>query len=146
MRRNGFHRQGSADAPFPAHRHAIQRAQNDQHRQRGRESGRKLENRIKQDIDHQGRAAAPFVGGATENECANRAHRQGQQNGECDVRYVGVELGRDILQHEYQKKEIERVERPSEKACRHDMLLLAGPTRESRDSHDRSNHRTGIVA
>ena len=50
------------------------------------------------------------------------------------------------LQHEHQKKEIEGVERPSEKAGRDDMLLLAGPTRESRDSHDRSNHRTGIVA
>ena len=48
---------------------------------------------------------------------------------------IGVELLRDVLEHEHHQEEIERIERPAEKARRHDMLLLAGPAGKRRDCH-----------
>ena len=135
MRRNGFHRQRGADAPFAAHRDAVQRAQHDQHGQIGREAGGELDHRIQQDVDHQGRPAAEAIGGAAEDEGADRPHRQGQQDRPCDVGNIGVEFGGDVLEHEHQQEEVERVERPSEKAGRDHVLLFAGPARQRCNRH-----------
>ena len=60
--------------------------------------------------------ASPAVGGATEKVCANRPHRQSQQDGERDVGDLGVEFLRDVLEHEHEKEEIESVKRPSEES------------------------------
>ena len=127
MRRNGFHRQRGADAPFAAHRDAVQRAQHDQHSQVRRKAGGELQHRIQQDVDHQRRPPAEAVGGAAENEGADRAHRQRQQDRVRDRGNVGMKFGGDVLQHEHQQKEVECIQRPSEKACRDHMLLFAGP-------------------
>ena len=89
----------------------------------------------KQDIDHQGRPAAPAVGGAAENEGADRPHRQRQQDGERDVGDIGVEFRGDVLEHEDQQEEIEGVQRPSEKARRHHVFLFAGPAGQCCNGH-----------
>ena len=44
-----------------------------------------------------------------------------------DICDVGVEFRGDVLQHEHQQEEVERVQRPSEEARGHHMPLRAGP-------------------
>jgi hypothetical protein len=46
-----------------------------------------------------------------------------------------MEFLRDILEHEHHKEEVEGVERPAKKACRHHVLLFAGPAGKRRNAH-----------
>ncbi len=135
LRRNRFHRQRGADAPLAAHGDAVDRAQHQERGQARREAGGELDHRIEQHVDHQGRAPAEAVRGPAEDEGAQRPHRQRQQNGPGDGADIGVEFLRDVLEHEHHQEEIERIERPAEKARRDDMLLLAGPAGKRRDCH-----------
>jgi hypothetical protein len=77
----------------------------------------------------------PTIGGAAEQVGPDRAHRQSQKDGEGDLRNVGSKFRGDVSEHEHQEEEIERVERPTQKARRHHMLLLTGPAGKRRYPH-----------
>ncbi len=115
LRRNQFHRQRTAEAPFAAHRDAEQRAQRQEHPQARREGGERADHGIAGDVEHQRRLAPPLVADLAEDEGADEAHRQGEEQSVGDLRHPDAELLGDVLEQEGQKKEIEGVERPSEK-------------------------------
>jgi hypothetical protein len=64
-----------------------------------------------------------------------RPHRQGQEDGDRDVRDVGVKFLGNIFQHEHQKKKVEGVERPAEETRGDDVLLFARPAGQCCNCH-----------
>ena len=135
LRRNGFHGQRRADAPFAAHGDAEDGAQDQERGEIRRETGCEFNRRIEQHVDHQSRPASPAIGSAAEDVGADRPHRQSEQDGEGDVGDLRAEFRRDVLEHENQEEKIESVERPTQKARRHDVLLFARPSRKRFDAH-----------
>jgi CheY-like chemotaxis protein len=101
-----------------AHRDAEYGPQQEQDGEVRRKAASKLDDRVAQHIDHQGGTTSPTVGRAPEQIRTDRSHRERQQDRECDLGDLGVELLRDVLEHEHQQEEIERVERPAEEARR----------------------------
>ncbi len=117
--RNGLQRQRSADAPLAAHGKAEQAPQDQQHRQVRREGRGDGQGRIEGHVDHQDRAASVVVGQAAEDQGAEGPGRQGQQQGDADVRDLdrmagGRELLGDVGQDEGQEEVVEGVEGPAE--------------------------------
>jgi hypothetical protein len=118
-----------SDAPTPplaAHGDAVERAQDDEHRQVGREAGGEFQDRVGQHVGHQGRPPAEAVGDAAEEERAERAHRQRERDRPAHREVAGRECRGDIAQHEHHDEEVERVERPAEIAGGDNVALLAG--------------------
>ncbi len=137
LRRNGFHGERRADAPFAAHRNAEHRAQHQKSREARREARSKFDGRIQQHVDHQSRAPSPAVGRASEQIRSDRPHRQGQQNGEGYVGDLRAELLSDVLEDEHQEKKVESIERPSQECRRDDVFLVAGPALKRSNAHGR---------
>ena len=71
--------------------------------------------RIKNDIDHQRNSPAKAVAEQTEDERADRAHRQRDGNRVTEIGDARAEIVRHRHEHERQQKKIERVQRPAEK-------------------------------
>jgi Sugar (and other) transporter len=67
--------------------------------------------------------------------CANRPHRQCQQDGERDLGNLGVEFLRDVFEHEHQQEKVEGIESPTQEAGRDNVPLLTRPTRQRLDAH-----------
>ena len=80
-----------------------------------RESGKRAEDRIAEDIQHQRRLASPAVSKAAEDERADEPHRERQEQGVGHRGHLDAELLGDVLKQKGQKEEVERVEHPSEK-------------------------------
>ncbi len=78
FRRNALHRQRGTHAPLAAHGDAEQGAQHQQHGQAGRKAGEQFDDRIRDDVDHQGRPTSDLVGESPEYQCAHGAHKQGK--------------------------------------------------------------------
>ena len=125
LRRNGFHRERAAKAPFAAHGDAEQRAQDQKDREVRRESGKRAEDRIAEDIQHQRRLASPSVAEPAEDEGADEPHRQRQEQGVGHRRHLDAELLGDVLEQEGQQEEVEGVEHPAEIGGEDRLLLLA---------------------
>ena len=115
LRRNGFHRQRAAEAPFAAHGDAEQRAQDQKDREVRRESSERAEDRIAEDIQHQRRLAPPPVAKPAEDERADEPHRQRQEQRVGHRRHTDAELLGDVLEQKGQEEEVEGVEHPAEK-------------------------------
>jgi len=114
-----------SDAPTPHSppwANAVERAQDQEHRQARREAGCEFEHRIQDDIHHQGGTTAEAVRGPAEQEGPYGAHRQGQQDGEGNVRDVGVKFRGNVLEHEHQQKEIKRRRASIPEARGHECL------------------------
>ena len=69
-RRNGFHRQRSANAPLAAHPDAVERAHHQEKCEIGRESARQFDHGKENHVDHQRNAPAIPVGHQAEDESA----------------------------------------------------------------------------
>ena len=123
--RDQLHRQRAAEAPFAAHRDAEQRAQDEEDGEVRREGGERADDRIGEDVEHQRGLAPPSVADAAEDEGADEAHRQRQEEGVGDRRHLDAELLGDVLEHEGEDEEVERVERPAEIGGEDGPLLLA---------------------
>jgi len=135
MRRDRFHRERGADPPLATHRDAVKRAKHEKDRQVWREAGRKLDEGIEQNIDHQSGPPPPAVSGTPEEKGSDGPHRQRQQDGEGNFGNLGIEFMCDVLEHEHQEEEVEGVERPSEKARDDDAPLFACPPAQRREPH-----------
>ncbi len=127
--RNRFHCERGADAPFAAHGDAEERAQDEEHGETAGEAGRESEHRVAQDVGHQRRTPAVAVGGAAEDEGADRAHGERQDEREGDGRDLGVEFGRDVADDEHHQEEVEGVEHPAEIGGGDDAFLFSCPAR-----------------
>ena len=61
LRGQRFHRERCAQAPFPAHADAEEGAQDQENGKVRSERGQQFHDRVENDIDHQGNAAAELV-------------------------------------------------------------------------------------
>ncbi len=133
--RDRFHGERRADAPFAAHGDTEEGAQDQQRREIGREAGSEIEYRVEDDVDHQGRPPPEMIGRPAEDQRTERAHAQGQRDGERDEPVGRVELLLDIAEHEDHQEEIERIQRPAEKAGSDDVSLFLGPAGKRFNRH-----------
>src|SRR6266513_4482562 len=107
-----FHRERRAQAPFAAHPDPEQGPQQQKRPEIGRERSQQFDDRIKNDVDHQRDAAAKSIAEPSKDECAERAHHQGESDGEGNLRNSSPEIMGDRDKDKGQEKEIERVQRP----------------------------------
>src|SRR5579871_6668656 len=85
--------QGRAHTPFPAHGNAEQSARDQKNFQRGSEGGRKFEDGVGDDVDHQRGAAAPAIGHQAKQEGPQRAEHERKEDAFQQLGNFGVELG-----------------------------------------------------
>ena len=123
--RNRLHRQRAAETPFAAHRDAEQGAQHEKDDEVRGERRQRPDDRIGEDVEHQRGLAPPSVADAAEDEGADEAHRQRQEQCVGYRRHLDAELLGDVLDHEGEDEEVERVERPAEIGGEDGPLLLA---------------------
>ena len=115
LRRDRLHRERAAEAPFAAHGDAEQRPQDQEHNEVRREGGERADDRVAEDVQHQGRLASPPVAEAAEDEGADEPHRQRQEERVGHRRNLDAELLGDVLEQKGQEEEVEGVEHPAEK-------------------------------
>ncbi len=134
--------QRRAHAPLAAHGQPKQRAQRQQHRQRGRKGAGQLDHREAENIRHQHRPPPIAVGQHAEQQSAHRAEGLGQKNRAQHRRRHGVELPGNGLNAEDQQKEVQRIHRPAQEGGHKGVPLRAGQLAEgSEHGHRREDNR-----
>src|SRR6266576_2137834 len=130
LRRQRFHGERRAQAPFAAHSDPEQGAQQKKGCEIRGERGQQFDDRIKNNVDHQRNASATSIAQPAKDEGTERAHHQGDGDGEGDLLDGSSEIMCDWAKDKGQKKEIERVQRPSEKASDESVALCAAQRSE----------------
>ena len=121
--RDGFHRQRSPNAPLAAHPDAIERAHHQEKCEIGRESARQLHHGKENHVGHQRDAPAIPVGHQAENESPDWPHHQRHKQRGDDRLFSYMKFRGKPVNQEDDNKEVERVERPSQKGCSHRVRL-----------------------
>ncbi len=120
-----FHRERRPQAPFAAHPDPEQSAQQQKCRKIRRERGQQFDDRIKNDVNHERNAAAKSIAQPSKDEGTERAHHQGDGDGEGNLWDGSPEIMRDRGKDKGKEKEIERVQGPSEKTSDECVALCA---------------------
>src|SRR6476659_7813810 len=120
-----FHGERRTQAPFAAHPDPEQGTQQKKRREIRRERSQQFDDRIKNDVDHQRKAAAKSIAQPSENERADRAHHQRQSDSEGDLFDGSPEIVCDRAKDKGKKKEIERVQGPPEETSDESVALNA---------------------
>ena len=135
-----LHRQRGAEAPLTAHPDAVQTAQGDEHRQRGREAGAELDGGVEEHAGEQRCAPADLVGPVAEERGADRPRGQGQRGGDGDLGLGRVEVLGDVADDEDEQEVVERVHRPAQPGGEERIALVARQARglfpQHADSHE----------
>ncbi len=147
-RRNRFHRERSSHAPLAAHADPVEQSENEKDRVSRRESGKHLDDRIEQNVQHERNPPPVPVGHQAEEERADGAHGKARRQGERDRGNGFSELAGDGNEHERQHEEVERVQRPAEKTG--DQRVSSVGVRRSifhrgRESNARSRGRKLLI-
>ncbi len=139
FRGEGFEGERCADSPLAAHGDAEEGAEDEKAVEGGGEGGGEFEDREGDDVEDQRRAAAVFFGHRAEEECADRAHGEGPEDGFFDLLAAGVEVGGDGGEAEGEEEEVEGVERPAEEAGGEGVALGWGEGTELAEEGHRPN-------
>ena len=94
--------------------------------QRGRKCGGQLEDGEGDNVDHQGGTAAELLRHRAEQECADRTHDQGPEDGLGHLLATDMEIRGDRRQTEGEQEKIEGIQRPAQKAGREGVALGRG--------------------
>ena len=89
------------------------------------ERGQQFDDRIKNNVDHQRDASSKPISQPSKDEGTERAHHQGDGDGEGDLLDGSSEIMCSRNKDEGKEKEIERVQGPSEKASDESVALCA---------------------
>src|SRR5205814_4175896 len=109
-----FHGERRTQAPFAAHPDPKQGPQQQKRPEIGRERSQQFDDRIKNNVDHQRNAAAKSIAEPSKDKCPERAHHQGESNGEGNLWDGSPEIVRDRDKDKGEEEEIERVQGPPE--------------------------------
>src|SRR5258708_37423978 len=122
-----FHRQRCAYAPLSTHRHAEQGADDEKSEQVGGEGGGETQYRIECYVEHQDRTSPEAIRQPSEDESTNRTQCQRERHCERNIGYRRAELSGNVLDHEDEQEEVERIQSPTEIGSGNDVLLRAAP-------------------
>src|SRR6266403_2434188 len=120
-----FHRERRTQAPFAAHPDPEQGPQQQKRPEIGRERSQQFDDRIENDVNHQREATAKSIAQPSKDKGTERAHHQGNGDGEGNLRNCSAEIMCDRDKDKGQEKEIERVQGPSKKTSDESVALCA---------------------
>src|SRR6266496_741888 len=109
-----FHRERCTQAPFAAHPDPEKGAQQQKRPEIRRKRSQQFDDRIKDNVDHQRDTPAKSIAEPSKDECPERAHHEGESDGEGNLRNSSPEFMRDRDKNKGKKEEIERVQGPPE--------------------------------
>src|SRR5437763_4306329 len=120
-----FHRERCAQAPLAAHPDPEQGPQQQKRPEIRGEGSQQFDDRIKNDVNHQRNASAKSIAQPSKDEGTERAHHQGESDGEGDLLDGSPKIMGDRGKDKGQEQEIERIQGPPEKASDESVALCA---------------------
>src|SRR5579885_293456 len=132
--RNRFHGERGPDAPFAAHGNAKCKPQKEKEGEVWSKGGEELEEREKQNVCNQRRAAPITVRNQAKEERAERPCRQGEGDRRGNRGQRGSKIAGGILKDEDEDKEVEGIEGPA-KIARHCGAALSRGERQKSFDH-----------
>ena len=136
----------SADSPHAAHRDTEECTTHKEALQRGCESRGKFEDRERDDVDHQRGPASVAFRKSAEEEGAYWPHRKRPEDRLLHLFSSGVKGDGDCRQAKGEEEEIERIQRPAEKAGRECIALLRSQRAELTEKTHAPNRTIRLMA